>query len=162
MNHNGTLIKSLRDMNTYGIGGNEVPQDANEAITDIPENRTLLIEKLTNDPAISPEVVEGLNTVEQVFGHFKPTVDVEFKDKDGQFVNEELKFKNLGDFGKKGLSHQSGFLKDLTAERDEFQEIIKHMKSNKVLRKVMEDPDQKEGFLKAIRALIQELEQTNV
>ena len=106
-------------MNSYGIGGNEVPQDANESITDIPENRTLLIEKLTDDPAISPEVVEGLKTVEEVFDHYKPTVDVEFKDKQGQFKNEELKFNNLGDFGKEGLSRQSEFLKELTAERDE-------------------------------------------
>ena len=149
-------------MNSYGIGGNEVPQDANESITDIPENRTLLIEKLTDDPAISPEVVEGLKTVEEVFDHYKPTVDVEFKDKKGQFKNEELAFDNLGDFGKEGLSRQSDFLKELTAERDEYQKIIKHMKSNKVLRRLVGDPEKKQAFLKAIKALIEELEQSNV
>lgn len=149
-------------MNTYGIGGNEVPQDANEAITDIPENRTLLIEKLTGDPAISPEVVEGLKTIEEVFEHFEPKVEMEFKDKEGQFAKEELTFRNLGDFGTEGLSRQSSFLKNLTAERDEYQKIIKHMKSNKVLREVISDPDQKEAFLTAIQALIQELEQTNI
>ena len=149
-------------MNTYGIGGNEVPQDANESITDIPENRTLLIEKLTEEPALSPEVVEGLKTVQEVFEHYKPSVDIEFKGKDGQFVNEELAFSNLGDFGKDGLSRQSAFLKGLTAERDEYQKIIKHMKSNKVLRKLVEDPEQKQAFLKAVKALIKELEQTNV
>lgn len=149
-------------MNSYGIGGNEVPQDANESITDIPENRTLLIEKLTDDPAISPEVVEGLKTVEEVFDHYKPTVDVEFKDKQGQFKNEELKFNNLGDFGKEGLSRQSEFLKELTAERDEYQKIIKHVKSNKVLRRLIGDPEKKQAFLKAIKALIKELEQSNV
>lgn len=149
-------------MNSYGIGGNEVPQDANESITDIPENRTLLIEKLTDDPAISPEVVEGLQTIEDVFKHYKPSVDVEFKDKEGQFKNEELEFKNLGDFGKGGLSKQSDFLKELTAERDEYQKIIKHLKSNKVLRKVIDDPEQKQAFLKAIKALIKELEQSNI
>lgn len=149
-------------MNTYGIGGNEVPQDANESITDIPENRTLLVEKLTDEAALSPEVVEGLNTMEEVFNHFKPTVDVEFKDEDGQFVNEELKFNNLGDFGKDGLSRQSDFLNGITAERDEYQKIIKQMKANKVLRNVMGDPEQKEAFLNAVRALINELEQSNV
>jgi hypothetical protein len=149
-------------MNSYGIGGNEVPQDANESITDIPENRTLLIEKMTDDPAISPEVVEGLQTVEDVFNHYKPAVDVEFKDKEGQFKNEELTFDNLGDFGKDGVSRQSDFLKGLTAERDEYQKIIKHLKSNKVLRKVIDDPEQKQAFLKAIKALIEELEQSNV
>jgi hypothetical protein len=28
----------------YGIGGQEVPNDASEAIADIPQNRTLLIQ----------------------------------------------------------------------------------------------------------------------
>lgn len=149
-------------MNTYGIGGNEVPQDANEAITDIPENRTLLIEKLTSEPAISPEVVEGLKTIEEVFEQYKPMVEIEFKDKDGQFAKEKLSFRRLGDFGAEGLSRQSNFLKKLTAERDEYQQIIKQVKSNNVLRKVILDPDQKEAFLKAIQALIQELEQTSI
>lgn len=149
-------------MNTYGIGGNEVPQGANEAITDIPENRTLLIEKLTGEPPISPEVVEGLKTIEEVFEHYEPKVEMEFKDKEGQFAKEELAFRNLGDFGTEGLSRQSNFLKNLTAERDEYQKIIKQMKSNKVLREVISDPDQKEVFLTAIQALIQELEQTNI
>lgn len=149
-------------MNTYGIGGNEVPRDANEAITDIPENRTLLIEKLTGEPVINPEVVEGLKTIEEVFEHFEPKLEMEFKDKDGQFKKEKLTFRNLGDFGTEGLSRQSNFLKNLTAERDEYQKIIKHMKSNKVLREVISDPDQKEAFLAAIQALIQELEQTNI
>lgn len=149
-------------MNTYGIGGNEVPQDANEAITDIPENRTLLIEKLTSEATISPEVVEGLKTIEEVFEQYKPMVEIEFKDKDGQFSKEKLSFRNLGDFGAEGLSRQSNFLKKLTAERDEYQKIIKQVKSNKILRKVISEPDQKEAFLKAIQALIQELEQTNI
>lgn len=139
-----------------------MPQDANEAITDIPENRTLLIEKLTSDPVISPEVVEGLKTIEEVFEHYEPKVEMEFKDKNGQFEKEELTFRNLGDFGTEGLSRQSNFLKNITAERDEYQKIIKHMKSNKVLREVISDPDQKEAFLTAIQALIQELEQTNI
>lgn len=149
-------------MNTYGIGGNEVPQDANEAITDIPENRTLLIEKLTDDPAISPEIVEGLGTMEEVFEYYNPKVDIEFKDKDGQFEKEELNFRSLGDFGADGLSRQSIFLENLTAERDEYQKIIKQLKSNKVLRKIISDQDQKQAFLKTIRVLIQEIEKTNI
>lgn len=149
-------------MNTYGIGGNEVPQNANEAITDIPENRTLLIEKLTSAPAVSPEVVEGLKMIEEVFEQYKPKVEIEFKDKAGQFAKEELNFQSLGDFGAEGLSRQSNFLKNLTAEREEYQKIIKQLKSNNVLRKVISDPDQKEAFLKAIQALIQELKQTNI
>lgn len=32
----------------YGIGGNEVKVDANESIAEIPSNRTLIVQKLTD------------------------------------------------------------------------------------------------------------------
>ena len=50
----------------YGIGGNEVNVDANESIADIPSNRTLLVQKLTDEAPASPETVYGLQTVEDV------------------------------------------------------------------------------------------------
>ena len=50
-------------VSSKGIGGNEVPLDANEAIADIPQNRTLIAQKLTADDPIKPELVEGLTTV---------------------------------------------------------------------------------------------------
>ena len=53
-------------MYNYGIGGNEVKKDASEAISNIPSNRTLLIQKLTNEPPVTPEAVYNLETVEQV------------------------------------------------------------------------------------------------
>ena len=47
----------------YGIGGNEVKTDASEAFADIPQNRTLMAEKLTKDSPVKPEIVQGLQTV---------------------------------------------------------------------------------------------------
>ena len=41
----------------YGIGGNEVKVDANESIADIPSNRTLMVQKLTDEAPTSPECV---------------------------------------------------------------------------------------------------------
>lgn len=32
----------------YGVGGNEVKVDANESIAEIPSNRTLFVQKLTD------------------------------------------------------------------------------------------------------------------
>ena len=46
----------------YGIGGNEVNVDANESIADIPSNRTLLVQKLTDEAPVSPEAVYGYNS----------------------------------------------------------------------------------------------------
>ena len=94
---------------TYGIGGTEVRQDANEAFQEIPQNRTLMVEQLTADPPVKPEFVEGLKTVEEVFQHFAPTIDVDFEDAEGSTKQETLSFRHLGDFGPKGITQQSQF-----------------------------------------------------
>lgn len=38
----------------YGIGGNEVKVDANESIAEIPSNRTLIVQKLTDEAPAAP------------------------------------------------------------------------------------------------------------
>lgn len=144
--------------NNYGIGGNEVKTDASEAFADIPQNRTLMAEKLTKDAPVKPEVVHGLQTVEQVFEHFKPNLSVDFEDADGQTRKEELKFTNLGDFGTKGITAQSEFLKDNAAQKEEYLKIIKQLKSNKILKSALADPDSKTALLDAINGMIAELQ----
>ena len=57
------------DLGNYGIGGNEVKIDASEGIAEIPQNRTLLVEQLTKDEAVAPEVVAGLTNIDEVFAH---------------------------------------------------------------------------------------------
>lgn len=145
---------------TYGLGGTEVKSDANEAFADIPQNRSLLVEKLTNDPAIKPEVITGLKTVEEVFEHFKPEVEVEFEDADGVGGKEKLKFGNLGDFGAKGITRQSEFLKDLDTEKDQYVKVVKQLKTNKILKTALADPEAKQALLDSIRALLTEIEET--
>lgn len=146
-------------LSNFGIGGNEVPLDANEAIIEIAQNRTLIAQKLTGQTPIRPEIVEGLNTVEQVFEHFKPEVKINFEDAEGATKFEELKFKNLGDFGIKGVTAQSKFLTDLQMEKEQYQKIIKQLKSNKILKAALEDPDAKGALMETIEGLINELNQ---
>ncbi|MCH5599246.1 hypothetical protein [Niabella ginsengisoli] len=67
----------------YGIGGTEVKNDAFEAFADIPQNRVLLAEKLTDLPPVRPEIVHGLTDVSAVFNHFNPSVEMEFETEDG-------------------------------------------------------------------------------
>ena len=50
---------------------------------------------------VKPVIVEGLTTVEQVFEHFKPKVEMDFETEDGVSKKETLGFNNLGDFGVK-------------------------------------------------------------
>ncbi|WP_155206593.1 type VI secretion system contractile sheath small subunit [Xanthovirga aplysinae] len=142
----------------YGIGGNEVKLDAGEAISEIPQNRTLLTSKLTADTPIKPEIVGGLKTVEEVFAHYSPQVKIDFEDQEGTTNKELLNFSNLGDFGAKGITAQSPFLQDLDSAKEQFQKIIKQLKTNKILKTALQDPESKEALLKVMQTLIQELE----
>lgn len=144
-------------MSNYGIGGNEVQTDASEAFGEIPQNRTLMAEKLTNDPPVKPQVVHGLQTIDQVFEHYNPNVEVEFEDAEGTSRKESLRFGNLADFGIRGLTAQSEFLKDNTAQAEEYSKIIKQLKSNKILKAAISDPDAKAALLESIYSMIAEL-----
>ncbi|AMA50392.1 hypothetical protein AX766_06400 [Flavobacterium covae] len=146
-------------LSNHGIGGNEVPLDANEAISEIPQNRTIIAQKLTAESPVKPELVEGLTTIEKVFDHFKPEIKVDFENLDGSTKMENLNFKNLGDFGVKGITQQSNFLTGLETEKDQYQKIIKQLKSNKILKGALEDPDAKKALLDSLQSLIKELEE---
>lgn len=141
----------------YGIGGNEVQTDASEAFADIPQNRTLMAEKLTKDAPVKPQVVHGLQTIDQVFAHYKPEIGVDFEDADGVTKKEALHFNGLGDFGVKGIIEQSEFLKDNATQKDEYLKIIKQLKSNKILKSALADADAKTALLDAIHGMIAEL-----
>ena len=144
--------------NTYGLGGTEVQSDANEALQEIPQNRTLLVEKLTIDQPVKPVVVGGLTTVDDVFEHYNPQVEVDFENNDGVGSKETLSFKNLGDFGAAGITRQSEFLMNLNTEKDQYIKIIKQLKTNKILKTALADPDAKQALLESFRALITEIE----
>lgn len=146
-------------LSNYGIGGNEVKLDADEAISAIPQNRTLVAQKLTVDTPVKPELVEGITSIEKAFEHFKPVVKVAFENADGASKTEALSFKNLGDFGVKGITSQSSFLSDLETEKDQYQKIIRQLKSNKILKAALEDGDAKQALLESLETLISELKE---
>lgn len=104
-------------MFNYGIGGTEVKNDASEGFTDIPQNRTLVVEKLTDNDPVKPEIIGGLTSVEEVFEHFKPEKEVEFQNREGASAKETLRFAGVEDFGIKGITNQSSFLQGLTNEK---------------------------------------------
>jgi hypothetical protein len=146
-------------MYSYGIGGQERKLDnASEAISDIPLNRTLLVQKLTTNTPLRAQVVEGLKTPEAVFAHYKPEVAVDFQDAQGTVVPEKLQFASLGDFGKKGIISQSDFLRGLAAETDDLNKLLRQLKSNKILKAALENPETKAAFLSAIQAMMDELD----
>lgn len=145
--------------NNLGIGGTEVKSDAFEAFQDIQLNRTIMAQKLTAQAPVKPEVVEGLTSVEAVFEHYKPNVEVSFQNADGVNVRENLRFSNLGDFGVKGITRQSPFLNDLNTRQDQYQKIIKQLKSNKLLKSALATPEGKNNLVGALQALLAELQE---
>ena len=146
-------------MDEYGIGGTEVKGDASEAILEISQNRTLMIEKLTAEPPVKPEIVEGLTSIDDVFNHFRPAIDIDFEDTEGKSKEEKLTFHNLADFGTKGIVAQSSVLKDLKIQKEQYFKIIKQLKSNNLLRKALANPETRQAILNAIYAMSKEIEQ---
>lgn len=143
----------------YQLGGNAVDPEVSEGMASIPMNRALFAQKLTDDEPLKPEAVYGLSTVEEVFEHFKPKVNVEFEKEDGSTSEEEIHFTNVGDFKSSSIVNKSDFLQGLNNQKDAYQKIIKQLKTNKLVKKVVEDPETKAAFLNALQSLIQELDE---
>ena len=141
----------------YGIGGNEVNVDANESIDDIPSNRTLLVQKLTDEAPVSPETVYGLQTVEDVFEHFSPSVNVEMQDDNGEDVLETMRFKNLGDFNADKLKENSDFLSKLDVEKEQNIKIARQLSSNKALLKALANPETRQAILDLLQSSLDEV-----
>ncbi len=147
--------------NTYGIGGNEVKSDAAEALQEIPQNRTLIVEKLTEFPPVKPEMIGGLKSINEAFEYFDPKIEMTFTDDDGMQSKEVLRFKTVGDFGKNGITNQSEFLKDLDTEKEQYIKVVKQLKTNKILRLALADPEAKKALLDTIAGLLEELNTKN-
>lgn len=145
----------------YGIGGNEVKVDASESIAAIPENRTLLVEQLTADEPVNPEVVEGLTAIEQVFAHYKPQIDIEMENAEGQPVSENFRFASVGDFSVKNMTTQSKFLNGLSSEKDFYENMKKQLRSNKVLQRALENPETRQAFIASLEGVLAELQEAD-
>jgi len=145
-------------MYNYDVGGNAVEQTASEAMANIAQNRTMFVQKLTADDPVKPEAVYNLTSVDQVFENYKPQVSVAFESADQGTVNEDLHFNNVGDFGAANITNQSRFLSDLNIQQDQYQKIMKQLKTNKMMKSVLDNPETKAAFIDALQGLIQELD----
>lgn len=141
----------------YGIGGNEVKHEGKEGIADIPCNRTLFAMQLTKDAPPNPELINGLDTVEAVFGHYKPNVDITFENEEGQPVQENFAFNNVGDFNIDKMTGQSEFLNDLSINKELYAQAAKQLCSNKVLKRVISDTNTKASVLTILESVVEEL-----
>jgi len=144
-------------MYNYGIGGNEVKKDASEAISNIPSNRTLLIQKLTSEAPVTPEAVYKLETVEQVFEKFQPKIEATFQDENGSEVKETINFKNLGDFNPKAIQENSQFLNKVNIEKEQHTKIVRQLTSNRALKKALDNPDTRAAMIEVLESSLAEM-----
>jgi predicted component of type VI protein secretion system len=147
-------------LNEVEIGGQLVPQQSFEAIANISSNKTLLVQKLTTNPT-KLEPVKGLKTIDDVFNHFKPMLEVEFEEENGATRKEELNFNSLLDFKKDGIINQSDFLKKYQTQQDACFAIVKKLRTNKILKTALQNPEAKKSFLQALQAAINEIDSAN-
>jgi len=147
-------------MFNYDIGGQERKNEVSEGIADIPQNRTLLIEKLTDEAPLAPQIIPDLKSVSDVFDFFKPVKEVSFETPEGSSRTEQLHFESLGNFGKQGITKQSAYLNELSHQCEDLQKFVKQLRSNKILKTMLENKEAKAAYLSCIESLIQEMEQT--
>jgi len=142
----------------FEIGGNEIKPESAEGIANIPHNRTLLAQKLTQQAPVNPETVYGLKTVEAVFEHFKPEVEIEMESLDGMPTKETMKFRSVADFRVKEMVAQSPFLRSLDAQYQEYTQISRRLQGHRILQTALSNPDTKTALIQTLQALVAELD----
>jgi len=141
----------------YGIGGNEVEVDASESIADIPANRTIIAQQLTQEAPFTPDAVYGVTSPKEVFKKFKPTAKVNFETAEGEEKSETLSFENVGDFNAKAITQKSKFLNELNIEKEQYHKITKQLSSNRALMKALQNPETKGAVIQVIKDALNEL-----
>lgn len=138
-------------------------EESNAKVSPIDNNKTLMIDQYTSDAEPgNPELVEDIETIDDAFAHFKPSVEVDFIDEDGGSVNEKLNFGELRDFeaqgGKGKLVSNSSFLSSVKQKIDVNTKIRKNIEQNRKLRDILKDSSSREELKEMLKAMLAELE----
>lgn len=145
----------------YEIGGNEHKKEGSEGIADISKNRTLFVQKLTVDDPSTPELVSGLENIDEVFNHFQPKQEIAFENEDGQTIKETFAFNGVGDFAVKKMTDASPFLGGLNTQKVFYENSIMQFRSNKVLMRALNTPQAKEDVIEVLKHCCEELKPGN-
>lgn len=98
-----------------------------------------------------------LETIEDVFQRFEPTVDLCHVDAEGNEIKEIMTFTGLGDFGAKKIKEKSDFLSKLDIEKEQGVRITRQLTSNRALQKALENPEVKNAIMDVIESSIEEI-----
>lgn len=139
-------------------------EESNAKVTPLDNNKSIIIDQYTSDVEVgNSELFEGAKTMQDVFNHFKPSVNVEFEDEQGGIVSEELHFKEMRDFeangGKGNLVTNSPFLSGAKSKVDVAAKIRKQIEQNRRLRDILKDEEGKAELKELLEALLQEIKE---
>jgi hypothetical protein len=139
------------------IGGDIIKKIGAEAMKDLVTNKTMIIQKLTNDQQSEPEIVLNLTNIDEIFDHFKPSLKTSFIDNMGNKTVEEMKFSSIADFSLGGISRRSEYLHAKELKINILKKILLNMKSNNLLRRALLTDEGKTVLLKSLLALRKDL-----
>lgn len=138
-------------------------EESNAKVSPVDCNKTLMIDQYTSDAEPgNPEFVEDIQSIGDAFAHFKPKVEVDFTDENGETVNETLKFGEIRDFeaqgGKGRLVENSEFLSGVKSKIDTNVKIRKSIEQSRKLREILKDESARAEFKELLQAMLEELE----
>jgi hypothetical protein len=142
-----TVITKVLDVNT------------SDAIVEFPQNRTLMIEQLTDSAPTKVDFQHEFATMDDVFDHYKPNVDIEFENVNGMPVKENVKFNAIKDFGEDGLMKNSTFLNEVNLDIKTYDAMEQQLMKNKVLRDALSNENSRKDLVVALQAILAELQQ---
>ena len=157
-------VQNKRNMLKENFISQAPDEESNAKVTPLDNNKTIIIDQYTSDIEVgNSELFEGAKTMQDVFNHFKPTVDVEFEDEQGGIVSEKLHFNEMRDFeangGKGNLVANSQFLSGAKSKVDVSAKIRKQIEQNRRLRDILKDAEGKAELKELLEALLQEIKE---
>lgn len=143
----------------------DLEEDPGAKVNAIDANKTLIIDQYTDEAPVEAELFQDAKTMKDVFDHFKPSVEVEFTNEEGETVPETLHFNEMKDFdvngGKGNLVMNSPFLSDIKIHADNSSKVRKQLEQNTKLRNILKDAQAREDLKVMLQAMLDELEQSN-
>jgi len=144
----------------YQIGATIETQERGADVNIVPDNKTLIALPLNDDPDIEADPTR-LKNMKEVFENYKPKVEVDLKNLEGEADMVELKFSALRDFNKDGIIKQAPVLQDLQQQEETYARYIDIINNNEKLRSILGDPEMKKEFLELVDMLVEELDESN-
>lgn len=159
---NNQFLKNKQRMSLRENFISDAPdEEAGGKVNAISQNKTLYIGQFT-DTVSEPELFQEATNISAVFEKFKPKVDVEFQDENGDITEETMHFNDMSDFdsnnGNGKFVSNSSFLLDVKSNIDMNAKMRKQIEQSKRLRDILGDKQSKEELRNVLQNLLDELD----